>query len=95
MAEVILMPSHCYGRRSIEVLEGFGGDDVVGPAARTCSRQPAVSTRRSGPAMGKTQAMSWLLTGDSTCAMLRRYAEMKQWLAVGCLIGVRCAARRG
>ena len=89
------MSSHCYGRWSIEVLEGFGGDDVVGLAARSCSRLPAVLTRRGEPATGKTSAVSWLLTGDSTCAMLRRYGEMKQWLAVWCLNSVRCAARRG
>ena len=89
------MSSHCYGRWSIEVLEGFGGDDVVGLAARTCSRLPAVPTRRGEPATGKTSAVPWLLTGDSTCAMLRRYAVKNSWLAVGCLNGVRCAARRG
>ena len=45
--------------------------------------------------MEKTPAVSLLLTGDSKCAMMRRYAEKKQWLAVGCLNGVRCVARRG
>ena len=95
MAEVILMSSHCYGRRSIEVLEGFGGDDVVELAARTCSRLLAAPTRRSELAKGQMSAVSSQSAGDSSCAMLRRYAEMKQWLAVGCLNGVWCAARRG
>ena len=80
---------------SIEVRECFGGNDVAGLAAQTCSRQTAVPSRRSGRATEKTPAVSLLLTGDSTCAMMRRYTERKQWLALGGLSRVRCAARRG
>ena len=43
---------------SIEVRECFGGNDVAGLAAQTCSRQTAVPSRRSGLVTEKTPAVS-------------------------------------
>ena len=63
--------------------------------ALEAQRQTAAPSRRNGPATERTPAVPLLLKCCSTCAMVWPYAEMKQWLAMRCLNGVQCAARRG
>ena len=82
--------------RSGDSWGGAGAGGIHGePVLELLDAPEELASRRSGPATERTPAVSLLLMGDSTCAMLRRDAGKKQWLAVGCLNSVQCAARRG